>query len=374
MFCAQCGKKVKENMLFCPHCGKVLEFLEDEETAVQQTDIQPQNDGAETARQGVNQQPSVVQYESRAQSAQQYSSGQNQNGESRQNTQRPSFDEDAQYSLYNSPEDAQAFVPIDIDTEVFYQAPEPEVSVFALEDEEEPEMAVVEISGQAPELNRETNPLDTHGSETYLPRKYEPDPEEDFEEGNFFMEEERPAPRSRAYEPEEDFEDYDEDDDFEYEEPQSGSFFYRHIRSLVGFSLFLMVVLIMSMWAVSPNGQNLLAHYSLAWKPSAYEQLAYEAYSAQHYKTAGDYYAKAYQRADDGYTYALYAAISYQNAGQADLAVQYVKHALAVRQDDVKPYQVLVSLYPDVATRPWDVNELVKQGYQVTGDPSLAAE
>ena len=31
MFCSQCGKKLKDTMLFCPNCGVAIEFFDDDD-------------------------------------------------------------------------------------------------------------------------------------------------------------------------------------------------------------------------------------------------------------------------------------------------------------------------------------------------------
>ena len=62
-----------------------------------------------------------------------------------------------------------------------------------------------------------------------------------------------------------------------------------------------------------------------------------------------------------------------------DYLPDFVKLAQAHGADAVRvidpaklePYIYLLKLYPDAASRPWDVTQLLQQGYQRTGDTRL---
>ena len=54
MFCSQCGKKLKDNMLFCPNCGVAIEFFdEDDEVSAVETSAEVENRPAESMEQSV---------------------------------------------------------------------------------------------------------------------------------------------------------------------------------------------------------------------------------------------------------------------------------------------------------------------------------
>ena len=48
-----------------------------------------------------------------------------------------------------------------------------------------------------------------------------------------------------------------------------------------------------------------------------------------------------------------------------------LKKCVEMRPDDAEPYQEMMILYPDPATRPWEITELIRMGYERTGDASL---
>ena len=48
-----------------------------------------------------------------------------------------------------------------------------------------------------------------------------------------------------------------------------------------------------------------------------------------------------------------------------------LKKCIAMRPNEVEPYQEMLVLYPDAASRPWEITEIVRDGYSRTGDERL---
>ena len=163
----------------------------------------------------------------------------------------------------------------------------------------------------------------------------------------------------------------DLDEDYEFEDPESGSFFVRHIRGIVGFSLFGILVLVFLFYAFSDLGQMGLARINLAWSAESYSRLGYESYQSAQYEQAGSYYEKALARDSDNFDYASSAAMAYITGQNAEKATMMLKECIQIRPNSLEAYLSLLSLYPDSATRPWDVTQLLQQGYQMTGDDRL---
>ena len=214
----------------------------------------------------------------------------------------------------------------------------------------------VRLKGRAPDLSNVHNPDRPGASSRRKASSYTP--VRDFNPDDMFM----------------DGDDYDEDDDDEeyaYEEPEEGGFFIRHIRGVVGLSLFVIVLAIVAGWAFSGGGQRVLAQANLAWQPSIYEQLGYEAYQNGQYAVAAGYYEQALRRNDRSYSYAYSAAVASYMAGDTERAAEMGKRAVEIDATRVDGYQLLQRLYPDASARPWEIQSLIQQGYRLTGDASL---
>ena len=214
----------------------------------------------------------------------------------------------------------------------------------------------VRLKGRAPDLSNVHNPDRPGASSRRKASSYTP--VRDFNPDDMFM----------------DGDDYDEDDDDEeyaYEEPEEGGFFIRHIRGVVGLSLFVIVLAIVAGWAFSGGGQRVLAQANLAWQPSVYEQLGYEAYQNGQYAVAAGYYEQALRRNDRNYSYAYSAAVASYMAGDTEQAAEMGKRAVEIDATRVDGYQLLQRLYPDASARPWEIQSLIQQGYRLTGDASL---
>jgi len=180
----------------------------------------------------------------------------------------------------------------------------------------------------------------------------------------------------RSLDPEDEYDlpdDYDSDfeEDFDFEEPEEGSFFQRHIRGIVGLILLLVLVLIVAIWAISPKGQTALARINLAWDAETYADLGYEAYQQDSDLLAARYYEKALARDSENYDYAHSAMVAYYEADRIESASSMLKKCVEMRPDSAEPYHEMMILYPDPATRPWEITELIRMGYARTGDEGL---
>ena len=254
-------------------------------------------------------------------------------------------------------EEEERFRPLDdMDPEPVHEEPEnPREELSELLSHrlrEEP----VRLKGRAPDLSNVHNPDRPGASSRRKASSYAPVRE--FNPNDIFM----------------DGDDYDEDDDDEeyaYEEPEEGGFFVRHIRGVVGLSLFVIVLAIVAGWAFSGGGQRVLAQANLAWQPSVYEKLGYDAYQNGQYAVAAGYYEQALKRDGRNYSYAYSAAVASYMAGDTERAAEMGKKAVEIDATRVDGYQLLQRLYPDASARPWEIQSLIQQGYRLTGDASL---
>lgn len=359
MYCGQCGKKVMENMLFCPFCGSPIVIPD----------------------QGEKQADMPVFRENRME--------QNASGAAQPEQKRPVslFDDldsseplsEAEPERKSEPE-PEPFVPLrfDFDGDAEDEAPQEQESFSAVKPEfiepEEQDDRVPEARPSrrgAQELRRMEN-VQRRAANTYIPVK-EIDPEDMFMDG---------------IDDENDYDDYDEDDydmdaspsrryrdgesdDYDFEEPEYGGFFQRHIRGIVGLILLLIVLVVCLVWAVSPKGQLALAQVNLAWKAQPYADLGYDAYQQDSDLLAARYYEKALSRDETNYEYAHSAMVAYYEANEIESAAAMLKKCIELAPDNPEPYQEMLILYPDAATRPWEISELVRLGYQRTGNEAL---
>lgn len=339
MYCGQCGKKVLENMLFCPFCGSPIVIPDQDEAAplpVQQA-APPANHEAPAQDEPLPEKPVSL------------------------------FDGYAPREMEIPQED---FEPLRFDFDAPQEdepepepAPEPEPRP-----EPEPEPAQQPQRRPAPPKRRPDG-ASRRAANTYIPvKELAPD--------DIFMDEVRH---------EEDYDDeYDDDydhaghdreddfiDDFEFEERESGSFFQRHIRGIVGLILLLVLLVICAVWAFSPKGQLALARVNLAWTPQVYADLGYEAYLQNSDLLAARYYEKALSRDEANYEYAHSAMVAYYEADEIESAAAMLKKCIEMDPDNPEPYQEMLILYPDAQKRPWEITELIRLGHQRTGDESL---
>lgn len=338
MFCSQCGKKVLETMLFCPFCGSPIVVPDQESTP------EPAQEPEQPAASAQAEQDDAI-------------------GKERFVPLDLNGDWTFGMTEIPQPEPEPEFKPLDLseldeELPVRVERPKPEEisERLASQMREEP----VRLGGHVPDLTNVHPPkpekTGARKPTTFVPvREFNPD--DIFLDGS-----------------DRDIYDEDEDDGYDYEEPEEGGFWIRHIRGVVALSLMVVVLAIVAGWTFSAAGQTALARANLAWKPDTYAQLAYEAYQLQNYQLSANYYERALARDDDSYVYANSAGVAYYLAGDTVRAVDMARRAIGIDPSRVDAYQLLMRLYPDVATRPWEISSLIQQGYQLTGDETLKVE
>ena len=368
MYCGQCGKKVLENMLFCPFCGSPI-VIPDQDEAPALSPVQSRAAAPEILEEIA---PAQVQ------EAFEPLLPEKEDPESRMEPDRP-------LSLFDDPSPAEpseeipasaprqeVFEPLRFDFEqaaAQLEAQQAEPEINGPESAAEPEPAPEKPRRPAAETHRPERPQ-KRAVNTYIPvKELSPD--------DIFMDEIR---REDDYDDDYDDDDYDRRDaddddgyidDFEFEEREHGGFFQRHIRGIVGLILLLVMAVICAVWAFSPQGQLALARMNLAWKAEAYADLGYDAYMQNSDLMAARYYEKALSRETNNYEYAHSAMVAYYEADEIASAAAMLKKCIEMQPDNPEPYQEMLILYPDAQSRPWEISELVRLGYQRTGDASL---
>lgn len=359
MYCGQCGKKVMENMLFCPFCGSPI-VIPDQDEAAGSKAAAGQRENIENAR------PTEAQGE-------------------RAGDRLPGADAaQAPVSLFSDapaerPAPAEEFVPLRFSFEEEAGGDpepegEPELQPEAREEvrreaEQAPPLDVAaDIIALAKRRSAPKRPENARNRSvnTYIPLK-DMDPDDIFMDG---------GDEADDYDLEEDFSGaYGCDtEDFDYEEPESGNFFQRHIRGIVGLILFLILLVVCAAWAFSPKGQMVLAQANLAWSAEAYADLGYSAYQKDSALLAARYYEQALSRDPNNYEYAHSAMVAYYDADKIESAAAMLKKCVDLDPDNPEPYEEMLILYPDADARPWDISELIRMGYERTGAESLKVE
>ena len=221
-----------------------------------------------------------------------------------------------------------------------------------------------------PRLSRQSAPVKPHAAtgarrvNTVVPPRT-PDPDD------LFLEDEADA--------EDDIADFVDEylSDYRYKERPGGNFFVRHIRGFVTLILLLVFALGIYFWLAFGNGQRLMGQLYISGNPATYVELGKEAETAGDYAEAGGYFLKALEvrgaelDSSDRDT-AVNAANAYIRAENAGRAAEALEYLIAIDPNDPAPYNTLKQLYPDAASRPQRVTQLLQQGAQNTGDASLA--
>lgn len=345
MFCSQCGKKVMDSMIFCPFCGSPIVIPgQQADTSSGQTPKEEEIQLALPKRSPRNEskgfEPLNLEIDWSCEEV------------------RPLLDPE---------EDNSEFEPLDLSVD--------EVSEDESEHETPKEADGADISGEISELlsrQLREEPVQLQGHVPNLTSVRSPEagrrdnrrkadthaPVRAFNPENIFMDSE-------------DDYDEDEDEDYIYEDAESGGFFIRHIRGMVALALFLVVMAIVVGWTLSSAGQTTLAQANLAWRPQAYEKLGYEAYQNSQYALAAEYYARALQRDSDNFSDAYSAGVAYYRDGNVEKAAEMGRRAVEIAPSRADGYLLLQRLYSDASSRPWEIQQLLQQGYQLTGDESL---
>ena len=393
MYCSHCGKKVGEDMLFCPFCGKPIVIPEQDNESVAAP--APVAEGMVASDAG---QREAEATESTVESPEDKPTSVSDEGDAPDAAKDAAPVSDAEAELLEWDRARKRHMEADVWARPEAQAAEfsplaPEEADEKLEESDwkeavikkkeavvlekkPPEMkrgeeAPVRLDGAAPKLE-----LDIQGAKprdkgkqrrkqanTLVPPKtMDPD--------DIFMDRKR-AP----YEEDDPFDEDAEGDDFRnsfsFEEDDEGSFFIRHLRGIVGLALFVILLLMFVIYAFSRSGQVSLARVNAAWSKDAYSTLGYQYYQAGDYSQAGLYYERALQRDPTSYSFASSAAMAYLEAGDNEKATALLKRCAEIDPTKLEPYAYLLKLYPDAASRPWDITQLLQQGYQRTGDARL---
>ena len=334
MFCSRCGKKVLESMLFCPFCGAEIIIPEQDDTPEELT-----------------------------------------------SDKRFSFD---------LPEEKDSGKSADAETMDWALPPEEKNEPEPAEPEPQPEKTIVlkrplriddtplhsddetdEDEKPGPRLRRSTEEDEERPARRRAVNMFMED--EDEEEDDFDVYEhayERYQRRDRRGE------DRDDDDDDDYDDDDEG-FFARHLRGIVALILLIALLGGLAFYAMTDAGQSQLARINVTLpfiKAEAYSKLGFDAYQAGNYAQAGAYYERALARKPDNFDFATSAAMAYYNDQNTDKAAEMLKKCVEIDPNAVTPYVYLLNLYPDAASRPSEITQLVQQGYQNTGDEQLKLE
>ncbi len=397
MYCSQCGKKVKDTMLFCPFCGEPIVIPEQDEPeapAAPEVPVAPE----EPAEAVDAVEPEEASDSAPTEAPEPVSEPEPAVGP----LDRPGREMgEAEAELLDWESSRKEYIADDIWSDRDRRAPQPftplvqeeaaeadadwRAEIARKKEQDAPQKKAPDLSGEAHDLPRldgvapkleadiegakpvsdvREKPRKGKGASTLVPPKAM-DPNDIFMDGpgqrEFDEFDDFDAPSGKDYAPE----------DFVFEDADEGSFFMRHVRGIVGLALFVILLLMFVIFAFSKSGQQSLARVNLAWSVEAYSQLGYQKYQAQQYDEAGLYYERALKRDPDNYSYASSAAMAYVESGNRDKAAEMLKECARINPQLLEPYIYLLNLYPDAADRPWDVTQLLKQGYERTGDVRL---
>ena len=364
MYCGQCGKKVMDNMLFCPFCGSPIVIPDQDEPAKEaQADKAAEIKEERQTETFEETQPAGVSLFGDVEPA---AAPQPKKKEEPEEEFVPlwfDFDE-----VQKEVESRKAEAPAEPARET--EAPKPAPVKLDRESKSEAERPAPARRPQTGETVRPERrrvpaanvPGGKRASNTYIPLK-------DLAPDELFMDEKS----------HEETDEYDrvrrapryEEAAYEFEEHEDGSFFQRHMRGFVGLILFCVLLLVTGIWACTSGGQKTLARFGVAWNAGAYAELGYEAYQQNSDRLAARYYERAFAREPDNYEYAHSAMVAYYEADDLASATAMLKKCVQMDPDNPEPYRELLILYPDAASRPWEVTELIRSGYRRTGNESL---
>lgn len=362
MYCGQCGKKVMANMLFCPFCGSPIVIPEQDEPEAEAKTVETVPVRTEPVQPEPEEPKQISLFDELPAEEEAFEDADELQAEDGE--EQPAF-EPLPFSFDDIVKEIEAKKKASIEkTEIPVQEEAADPADEAVEEadkaDEAPEQkpAPARAAQKHPEVKRKRE------NKTFIPVK-------DVDVDNLFMDEE--SLDEDEYDLDDDY-DSGFDQEFEFEEREEGGFFQRHIRGIVGLILMLVLALILLIWAWSPKGQVTLAKLNLAWDAEVYADLGYESYQQESYLLAAKYYEKALARDEDNYDYAHSATVAYYEAEKTENAASMLKKCVELRPDSAEPYRDMLTLYPDPATRPWEITELIKMGYERTGDASLKLE
>ena len=328
MYCGQCGKKVMENMLFCPFCGSPIVIPDQEEAQTEAPRQEVERPAAPAEPVKIVMKTMPVEKEAPVEPAQKEGPV----------SLFDRFEQPEEKVISRTEEIQKEFVPLSFDFETQLRETEAALESEAMDGnapEVESDTDLDDLFSVKPEFRGEPRSREARrpdggrrrSANTYVPvRDVDPD--------NMFM-------------------DADEADDYDLDEEP--------VRLAV----------ICAVWLFSPKGQLTLAQVNLAWKAQPYADLGYEAYQMDSDLLAAKYYEKAYSRDNTNYEYAHSAMVAYYEAEKIEEAAAMLKHCVEMAPDNPEPYQEMLILYPDAQSRPWEITELIRLGYQRTGHEAL---
>lgn len=362
MYCSQCGKKVVDNMLFCPFCGSPIVIPEQDAAAVLPPQAMPEMADAPNEEVSADAMlPETTEAETIVPNEETMASEPEETQIHWSDRVEPlKFEPLDLENLDDATTQADSrqeeeFTPLNLDFE----------NDFVREDKKS------DVSDEVSDLLRDQIRKAPSRTKESAPVRKPADPERkaksmvsmrNFDPNDIFMD-------GSDYDDEDDAEEYEEH--FEYEEPEQGSFLIRHIRGFVALSLFFVMLAVIAGWTISDSGQLSLAQVNLAWRASAYERLGYDAYQNGKYVLSGNYYEKALAKDADNFGYAYSAGVAYYAANDIDDSAQMGKRAIQIDKSRSEAYELLLRLYPDASERPWEITELIQQGYRETGNESF---
>ena len=377
MYCSHCGKKVNDTMLFCPFCGEAIVIPEQDEAA-------QEPETADSARMEAAPEMAPAEPEAPAESepvqepSEPEKSAPEKPAREMGEAEAELLEWDRsrrQFDLWANPaESDQGFAPIEAEDKPEQADTDWREEIARRKEEAAPEKKAPEVradyepvrlDGAAPKLeaDKPVREKARNGASTLVPPK-QMDPNDIFMDGSDVDYDDFDAPGKKKKKER-------KEEEFVYEDADEGSFFMRHIRGIVGLALFVILLLMFVIFAFSKAGQQSLARINLAWNKDVYTELGAKAYEEEQYEQAALFYERALQREPDNYNYASSAVMAYEKAGNVDKETEMLKRCIEIRPDALEPYFYLYQLYGSAADRPWDITQLLQQGYERTGDTRL---
>ena len=384
MYCSHCGKKVNDTMLFCPFCGEAIVIPEQDEVVPKA--LTEDSSLMEAAPEMAPAQPEAAAETETTVEPEPVQTPDEPEDRATEKPAREVGEAEAellewdrsrkQYDIWANPnEPRDAFPPLATEAEPEERAGDDWREEIARRKEEAapekkaPEMRgdfePVRLEGSAPRLEADKPVRETarKGASTLVPPK-QMDPNDIFMDGSDVDYDDFDAPAKKKKKER-------KEEEFVFEDADEGSFFMRHIRGIVGLALFVILLLMFVIFAFSKAGQQSLARVNLAWNKDVYTEMGAKAFEEERYDQAALFYERALQREPDNYNYASSAVMAYEKAGNVNKETEMLKRCIEIRPDALEPYHYLFQLYPEAADRPWDITQLLQQGYERTGDTRL---
>ena len=345
MKCPVCGRENPDIRLFCMQCGELLPEAEESTAAAQSENIyaKPAIEEPEVFAEAedVPEPADTADYAAAEDDTEFYRQHQRARGFVEETWPESAPVVSQPQSIFDEPADA----PVDV--------PEAAENLYS--------RPVYQETQRRPELNRRV-PVNGRGG-TYIPkRETSMDPDDFFAvRGQVLPEydEEEEAPKRRRSR------------EGDYEDQAHQSFAVRHMRGIVTLLLLLITAAIVVIWANTDSAQYTLAKADMAWKSSAYARLADEAYQTNDLAAAGYYYSAALKRDENNLNYAIMAANSYIEGGYTSKALDAIRKCIDIQPANADLYATLMQLQPEMSASD---KQLIRQGYELTGDSRLNIE